>query len=750
MKIKLLSTLFFFTLTGFISAQDSLVIVSEGKCHYSIWIENTEALNAAEILQNYVDSISGQKINIANKTKSVGKNIEFRNIAENDKNIIKPDGFRFATSGTDLKIIATNANGYCNAVYYLLEHGPGCRFYAPAAKLIPRKSVLKIPAENKIINPVFDFRINYNGSAFDKDFACWHGLHNKPQRNDSPHFEISDNWGMWVHTMHKLLPPEKYFKTHPEYFALRNGVRIPDQVCLSNPEVIQLVTKALRQEMKKQPHAKYWSVSQMDNFNYCQCDACRTIDEENGSPAGSMITFVNTIAAQFPDKVISTLAYQYTRKAPTKVKPLPNVNIMLCSIECDRNKPIAADTCSGGFAHDLAEWSHISKNILVWDYVINFSNIIGPFPNFHVLKPNLELFRDAGVSMLFEQGWPHQAGENTELRSYLLAKLMWDPSANTDSLILDFCTGFYGPGGIYVYHYITQSTSALVKSGKALTLYEPMSAHSAGFLSPVNLEIYFSMLDSASQTAAGIEPYAHRIDMAMQPLRYAWLEVAKSLPFTDAWLFEKDGQSYRVKTKSQLILNELSEKAKKYGPRLFHETSISPQEYYDWMNTYFIEGVQLHKGVGKSISFETPYSPKYDGGSKQALIDGVLGTGNYFCLWQGWNGADMIATIDLGHIDSVREVEIHYLRNQQSWIFEPAALNVSISTDGIQFKEMGGIENPTASEKKYNKIGHMGLGFGEAHACRYVKVKLNNIGKLPAWRGIDGKAWLFVDEIIIK
>ncbi len=59
--------------------------------------------------------------------------------------------------------------------------------------------------------------------------------------------------------------------------------------------------------------------------------------------SGAMVHFVNKVAEQFPDKVISTLAYQYTRSAPTKIIPKDNVNIMFCSIECNRSMPLISD-----------------------------------------------------------------------------------------------------------------------------------------------------------------------------------------------------------------------------------------------------------------------------------------------------------------------------------------------------------------------------------------------------------------------
>ena len=149
-------------------------------------------------------------------------------------------------------------------------------------------------------------------------------------------------WGTWVHTFNSLVPPEIYFKDHPEYFALRDGKRLPTQLCLTNPEVVKVVIQNLRRQIAQNPRAKYWSVSQNDNRQYCKCDECRALDEKEGSHSGTMINFVNQVAEQFPDYMISTLAYEYTRKAPATIKPAKNVNIMLCSIEVRRDLPIAS------------------------------------------------------------------------------------------------------------------------------------------------------------------------------------------------------------------------------------------------------------------------------------------------------------------------------------------------------------------------------------------------------------------------
>src|SRR3546814_4483113 len=68
-------------------------------------------------------------------------------------------------------------------------------------------------------------------------------------------------------------------------------------------------------------------------------------------------------------------------------------------------------------ARDVQEWGKIAKDIIVWDYVIQFNHLVSPFPNLHVLQPNIQFFATNGVSAMFEQGNSEVGGEFAELRS---------------------------------------------------------------------------------------------------------------------------------------------------------------------------------------------------------------------------------------------------------------------------------------------------------------------------------------------
>ena len=65
-----------------------------------------------------------------------------------------------------------------------------------------------------------------------------------------------------------------------------------------------------------------FSIGQNDNCRRCTCEKCMAIEEEEGSPAGPMIRFVNQLADairdEYPDVLLHTFAYQYTLPAPKK------------------------------------------------------------------------------------------------------------------------------------------------------------------------------------------------------------------------------------------------------------------------------------------------------------------------------------------------------------------------------------------------------------------------------------------------
>ncbi|HUS13404.1 MAG TPA: DUF4838 domain-containing protein [Chloroflexia bacterium] len=194
-------------------------------------------------------------------------------------------------------------------------------------------------------------------------------------------------------------------------------------------------------------------------MNYCQCDRCTALAQQEGSQAGPLLHFVNAIAADiardYPDKTIDTLAYQYTRKPPQHVRPAPNVTVRLCSIECCFCHPIDGCPQNRSFLEDLRGWSRICKRLSIWDYVISYQYPLAPWPNLFVLQPNIKTFVDHGVTSVYEESnYFSPGGEMAALRSYIMAKTLWNPAYDTDRAIDEFLPAYYGAAAPYLRRYI--------------------------------------------------------------------------------------------------------------------------------------------------------------------------------------------------------------------------------------------------------------------------------------------------------
>ena len=373
------------------------------------------------------------------------------------------DGFYLKTRGPHLLVVGSDVRGVLYGVYELLERFGGCRWYASWHTVVPKRDAFSVPDDlSDIQRPAFPCRDALWFDCRNGDFAArnrGNGIgHGQQERHGGNTWRFGGGLGN-CHTFNTLLPPEKYFDAHPEYFSFVKGRRLKErtQLCLTNPDVLRIVTSNVLARIRKDPDAKFYGVSQNDWYNFCTCPKCAAVDAEEGSHAGTMIRFVNAIAEaverEFPGKCIETLAYQYTRKPPKKTKLRHNVIPCLCSIECDFSRPLDKSPYKQNvsFVKDLEGWNKLTDWLYVWDYTTDFLCYPHPFPNVYTLQENVKFFRNHGVKMLFEQGGcqGRHAGF-AELKAWLLLKWMWNPELPAEPLIADFINGYYGKGAPFV------------------------------------------------------------------------------------------------------------------------------------------------------------------------------------------------------------------------------------------------------------------------------------------------------------
>ncbi len=241
-----------------------------------------------------------------------------------------------------------------------------------------------------------------------------------------------------------------------------------------------------------------------------------------------MIRFVNEVAKHFPSKIISTLAYQYSRHAPAITKPADNVQVMLCTIELNRSKPIEQESGSQSFVKDIVDWGKICKHIYLWDYTIDFAHSVSPFPNLHVLQPNIQFFTRNNVRAHFQQSNSMKGQEFAELKLYLISRLLWNPDINTASVMDEFLGGYYGKAAPWIKKYIGQLQSELIKSGEGLDIYGHPVSHRNGFLSAGNINDYNSYFDRAVDAVISDSAQLMHVKISRLPLQYAIMEIGKN------------------------------------------------------------------------------------------------------------------------------------------------------------------------------------------------------------------------------
>ena len=255
------------------------------------------------------------------------------------------------------------------------------------------------------------------------------------------------------HSFFEILPPNVYFEKHPEWYSLVKGKREPKQLCLANAEMKAEYIKETLKRLREDSSVDFIQVSQNDWHGYCTCEKCKAMmEEDGGAPSGPYLRFANDVAEaverEFPNVRIDTFAYLFTRRAPTKTKPRPNVVVRLCDIECDFARPLsdASSKKNSAFAKDLADWRRVAGgNLFIWDYLADFCNYMMPHPNIGTIAPNIRLFAKNGAVGVFEQGDAICcAGSFATLRHYMTAHLLWDPKDDEKRLMDEFLEGYYG------------------------------------------------------------------------------------------------------------------------------------------------------------------------------------------------------------------------------------------------------------------------------------------------------------------
>lgn len=506
---------------------------------------NESETAAAELLAKYVQQSTGAKPEILKSDTGSflteyyadGNHGAFIVLTFRDGDAKK--GSYTLKNGADgnLSIEANDARGLFNGVYTFLREFCGVHLYSADVKTVGEVKEIIVPAGyEKNYEPALEYAETDWISPHDPDFAVANGLNGK----NSPIPAAQGGFVNYITFCHSLttsiVPAPELLESNPEYFSLQeNGQRTGDQLCLSNPNVvnraIEDVLRLINEGYDDTAPLNIISITQDDNQNYCTCENCTAIAKRYGGQSGLMLWFVNQIAdavaaSDHADVVIDTFAYQYTRHAPTGITPKENVCVRLCSIECCFAHALEDPSCeeNAAFMADLRDWAGLTDRLYIWDYTTNYSQTLGLFPDFGVLQKNIQTFVKNSVVGIYEEGAYYVGECNTEfadLRAYLLARFMQDAEADASASRDGFLSAYYGEGAAEIGEFLDYITEHAGNDEGHLSIGQSMSTSLHG-VTKADVKALDALWDTAYQKAqdAGNPDAAARIDRSRTSWEY--------------------------------------------------------------------------------------------------------------------------------------------------------------------------------------------------------------------------------------
>jgi hypothetical protein len=455
---------------GVSTARADFVVVDEGRANAVVMLGDNANVTqfAAKELVKYVKAMSGAELPIVADgdcgTTNALRIVTTKPGLRRDEIVLGVD-----KDSHVLELTGDGPRGGLNAVYELLERW-GVRYFTPEREKIPQSSTLSLPDGfsyayaspfewrkpgsiplDRNIGPAWAVKLrvsreysnkNYGGKR-DSDIGSGHSLGNK-----------------------SFVDVKKHFAEHPEWYALRGGKRVTDgQLCHSSEGMRAQLLDEIRKKaagLKGRISANavyYVSLSYLDNNKFCTCGECKKLrDRWGGAPIGPALDIANFVAKElendYPGLRIKTLAYwDWVEPPSTTPEPLhTNVYVTICQ-NGNKALPLARQK---NLMERLQKWNALAPGrLLIWDWDACFRNYLTPYPTYHLYAEDFRTYRNLGVRQVLSQ-LPHGAvfADFVDMRTYLYAKLAWNPDLDGEAIAkewIDFCCG-KGADAIWDYY----------------------------------------------------------------------------------------------------------------------------------------------------------------------------------------------------------------------------------------------------------------------------------------------------------
>lgn len=490
---------------------------------------------AADELKNYLEKT-------ALKVTADGKEAVFE--LANDSALKDEEWQVKAFGGGKIRIAGGGERGVLYAVYNFLEKFVGVRWFSPTVEYLPEKRDLDLTGVDLKGKPFFRIRNVYRAPKT-ADQGLFSARNRMNQEGEWPILAAKYGSGIafgspsHCHSIqHGYFPMEKYFDKHPEYYAIvdgkRNGSLWFGQICYSRPNLAEELIVKMKEfiladeaEAKKTGQAppRIYDISINDSRNFCECPECaQKVSKYNAS--GTVLLVLNKVAAALeefrPGYTLQTLGY-FAMTEPPKggVKPAKNLVVRVCNTETFLHVPIT-HKLNEKYRKQVESWAAQADALFPWEYSITYGNGAGrlPYPSEFNIADNMRFYAaNKGIGIFFEHESP-DFNDLYDCKVWMEAKLMEDPTLETEYLMNDFCTKFYGAAGKYVLEYRKALLDAAMKNNFKVDYFFPY-AEDFRYLNWETLKKCQAIAEKARSAVKGNDALTHHVDRAFASLDYA-------------------------------------------------------------------------------------------------------------------------------------------------------------------------------------------------------------------------------------
>ena len=515
---------------------------------------------------------------------------------------------------------------------------------------------------------------------------------------------IDNDWGLWGHNLHKLLPDE----VSENIYALSGGKRVKEQYCFSSDELYNHIVNHLVDEHGTHCHHNF-AIIPNDNDIVCLCPECVKAGNDKSAATPAVIKMLRRLAERFPTHKFFTLAYRTTRKVCKE--PLPeNCGVLVSAIHWPLGTKID-DKAATKFRKKINDWQQKTENIYVWDYINNFDDYLTPFPILRTMKYRLQTYCDLGVKGVFLNGSGYDYSTFEYLHTCILSALMLNPHMSLKRLMDDHFKRRFPVAGDVCKEYYLELMDAFEESGKIMTWYSGIEDTEEEFLNRERFIVFYKKLSEIVKDTHDEEEF--RLRRLITALTFTRLEIARHAGFIDSIGYAQlDGNTIKPENKIINYLHRLADNHKLLGFSSYTETGEKIDEYIrNWKKLVLIPEHYSSLLFGKELTIlNNGKTEKSD-----RLTDGQPGLpDSYHSGWLLLHPSETQVTIPGDLVEKACAIRFNFLQMARHRISVPS--KVEIWQNGQRLR----VVEPRPNSTKNN----VGIAFCD------IKIGIKNAGNV--------------------